>query len=162
PGISRTPGAENLTQTVDVHGGGGTFTVKVGATLATFVFTAGESADTFRDSLIAAIRSVVSPPLGANGAQVTFKDVLVDQVNVAGAREGIDYYNVESLNIDLGSGDNVVNIRGTTAVTNIYGHDGNERFYVSSLANENLVSALTADFLEGNLDFIRGNLNISA
>ena len=60
PGISRTPGAENLTQTVDVHGGGGTFTVKVGATLATFVFTAGESADTFRDSLIAAIRSVAT------------------------------------------------------------------------------------------------------
>src|SRR5947208_12395082 len=87
---------------------------------------------------------------------------LDNPVNITGSREGIDYYNVDTLNLDLGSGDNVVNIRGTTAITNIYGYDGNERFYVSSLAKEDLVSALTTDFLEGNLDFIRGNLNISA
>ena len=83
-------------------------------------------------------------------------------------RSGVNYNltetELDTLNIDLGSsaGGDVVNVQGTTAITNVFAHAGNDRFYVSKLANETLVSAQTTDFLEGNLDFIRGNLNLSA
>ena len=66
------------------------------------------------------------------------------------------------LNADLGSGDDVVNVNGTSAITNVFGHDGNERFYISSLANETLASAQTTDLLLGNLDDLLGNLSIDA
>ncbi len=56
----------------------------------------------------------------------------------------------------------MVNIRGTTAVTNIFGHGGNEQFFVSSLANETLQTAATEDFLYGDLSGILGNLNLAA
>ena len=36
--------------------------------------------------------------------------------------------------IDLGSGDDVFNVQGTSAVTNLNLHDGDERVYVSSTA----------------------------
>ena len=71
----------------------------------------------------------------------------------------------DMLNIDLSSGSDVVNLRGTSAVTNVFGHDGNERWYVSSRANEDFLSGFgpnPTQFLEGNLDFIRGYLNIDA
>ena len=35
------------------------------------------------------------------------------------ASDGINYYGVETLNIDLGSGDDVFNVQGTTATTNL-------------------------------------------
>ena len=34
---------------------------------------------------------------------------------------GVNYYGVDELNIDLGTGDEVFNVQGTTAVTNVYG-----------------------------------------
>ena len=83
-------------------------------------------------------------------------------------RSGLHYNlteaQLDTLNLDLGgsaAGD-IVNVRGTTAITNVFAHAGDDRFYVSELANETLVTAQTTDFLEGNLDFIRGNLNLSA
>ena len=83
-------------------------------------------------------------------------------------RSGLHYNltenELDTLNVDLGSqgsGD-VVNVRGTSAITNVFAHGGDDRFYVSQLANETLVSSRTTDFLEGNLDFIRGNLNLHA
>ncbi len=76
--------------------------------------------------------------------------------------QGIAYNNVTTLNLDLDPYDNVVNVQGTTAVTNIFGHGGDEQFYVSSLANENLQTAQSADFLLGNLAGIQGDLNLAA
>ena len=40
-------------------------------------------------------------------------------VVVLNRASGIDYANVETLNVDLGSGDDVVNVQGTTATTNL-------------------------------------------
>ena len=76
--------------------------------------------------------------------------------------KGVLYHQLEVLNIDLGPGHEVFNVRGTSAVTNVFAHAGNDRFYLSSLASETLASALTTDFLTGDLDDIRGNLNLHA
>ena len=100
---------------------------------------------------------------GLGAAALTVNDEnLVNPLAVAVRRSGIGYQNIEVLNIDFGSGNDVANIRGTSAITNVFGHDGNERFYISSLANETLASAQTTDLLLGNLDAILGNLNIDA
>ena len=48
---------------------------------------------------------------------------------------GIDYYGVETLNIALGIGNDVFNVQGTSAVTNLTLGAGDERVYVS-LAGE--------------------------
>ncbi|MBK8459224.1 MAG: hypothetical protein IPL43_02545 [Micropruina sp.] len=42
-------------------------------------------------------------------------------------REGINYYGLETLNLALGSGDDVLNVRGTLPVTNIALADGDDR-----------------------------------
>ena len=83
-------------------------------------------------------------------------------VTTAVQSQGVDYNHVTTLNLDLAPFENVVNVQGTTAVTNIFGHGGNEQFFVSSLANENLQTAPSADFLLGNLASIVGNLNLAA
>ena len=73
---------------------------------------------------------------------------LVNQTNgslsLARRVNGIDYYGVETLNIDLGSGDDVFNVQGTTALTNLRLHEGNERIYVSSEANADQGTILDA------------------
>ena len=66
------------------------------------------------------------------------------------------------LNLDLANHDEVLNIRGTTAITNVFGHAGDERYYISNLADENQASALVTDLLEGDLDDVRGELNLHA
>ncbi|NOS72615.1 MAG: hypothetical protein HOP33_22175, partial [Verrucomicrobia bacterium] len=83
------------------------------------------------------------------------------QLTGLGMAVGITYDTLEFLNIDTGSGDDVFNIRGTSAVTNISLHDGNEQIYVSSLANV-AVGDVRPDFLSGNLDNINGTLNLNA
>jgi Ca2+-binding RTX toxin-like protein len=81
---------------------------------------------------------------------------------LGGIAFGINYYNVETLNIDLGSGHDIANVQGTTARTNLRLHEGDERIYVSSLATEDFVSSLTTDFLLGDLDEVDGMLNLRA
>jgi Ca2+-binding RTX toxin-like protein len=282
--ITVTPWANGLTQAVDVRALSGQFTVTVGATLASFMFTVGAPADDFRNALIAAINSLPdnhpNKIRSADGILVGVKDVVVDKVGstyfvvyqgllrgligdtfalsvppnsavtpvagatevmlntlggtftltvdgkrtyalaggasaaqiqaalnslsgisgvavteiggvagapvarklrvtglpgplslddrsldnpilIGGRRSGINYA-VDILNVDLGPGNDVFNVRGTTAVTNLFGHNGNERYYVSAIANETLASAATTDFLEGDLDDIRGNFNLHA
>ena len=88
--------------------------------------------------------------------------MLDNPVVIAVRADAISYNAVTTLNLDLAPHDNVVNIRGTTSVTNIFGHGGNEQFFVSSLAGENLQTAQSADFLLGNLEFLLGNLNLAA
>ena len=55
------------------------------------------------------------------------------------------------MTIDTGSGDDVLNVRGTIANTNLKLHDGNDRIYVSSQANVTQANKLSFDFLPGNL-----------
>ncbi|HVZ63437.1 MAG TPA: LEPR-XLL domain-containing protein, partial [Lacunisphaera sp.] len=74
--------------------------------------------------------------------------------------DGVNYYGVDTLNVDLGSGADVFNVQGTTAVTNLSTHDGADRVYVSSGAN--LTTATSTDFLSGNLDNVTGTLNLDA
>ena len=45
---------------------------------------------------------------------------------------GIDYTSIETLNIDLGSGDDVFNVQGTTAVTTLNTQDGDDRILVGA------------------------------
>jgi hypothetical protein len=52
--------------------------------------------------------------------------------------DSINYYGIRVLNIDLGSGDDVFNVRGTSATTNLNLGDGDERIYVSSAADFDL------------------------
>jgi Ca2+-binding RTX toxin-like protein/phage tail sheath gpL-like len=90
----------------------------------------------------------------------------IDSTDLVGTLEldtridGINYYAVETLNIDLGSGSDVFNVQGTSAKTNLNLYVGDERIYVSSEAGYDLDT--TTDYLLGNLDDIDGMLNIDA
>ena len=61
---------------------------------------------------------------------------------------------------DLGSGDDVVNVQGTTATTNLSTGAGDDRVYVSSGANVGLADH--PSFIGGTLDSLLGTLNIDA
>ena len=65
-------------------------------------------------------------------AYIDTSGITSGQVAVANRASGIDYYNVDTLNIDLGSGDDVFNVQGTTATTNLSTAAGDDRIYVSS------------------------------
>ncbi|HAM72034.1 MAG TPA: hypothetical protein DCM86_10360, partial [Verrucomicrobiales bacterium] len=56
-------------------------------------------------------------------------------VDVATRMDGINYYGIETLNIDLGSGDDLFNVQGTSATTNLRTAAGADEIYVSSTAN---------------------------
>src|SRR5262249_23719258 len=47
---------------------------------------------------------------------------------------GISYLGIETLTISTGTGNEVVNVQGTSAATTLHLNDGNERIYVSSNA----------------------------
>jgi Ca2+-binding RTX toxin-like protein len=72
--------------------------------------------------------------------------------------DGLTYTGVERLDLTLGRGDDVLNVRGTTAVTGVDAAGGDDRVYVSSTADV----ALTGhpDLLGGVLDDILGSLNL--
>ena len=74
--------------------------------------------------------------------------------------DGIAYYDVEYLEIDLGSGNDVFNVQGTTAHTTARLGAGDERVYVSSDAGFDLTTSTL--FLTGHLHRIEGMLNIEA
>ncbi|HAM72131.1 MAG TPA: hypothetical protein DCM86_10855, partial [Verrucomicrobiales bacterium] len=59
-------------------------------------------------------------------------------------------YGIETLNIDLGSGDDLFNVQGTSATTNLRTAAGADEIYVSSTAN---VSPVT-----GRVGFMAGNV----
>jgi Ca2+-binding RTX toxin-like protein len=96
-------------------------------------------------------------------------DVTADLFTLTGSRitgldlheSGIAFTNLEAVNVDLGAGDDVVNVQGTTELTSLYLGNGDERIYVSSQAAETLEGPGT-DFLTGDLDGILGELRILA
>jgi Ca2+-binding RTX toxin-like protein len=87
-------------------------------------------------------------------------DVEAGTAVVSTRNDGINYYGIETLNIELGSGDDVFNVQGTTAVTNIDLNGGDDRIYVSSTADIGLDA--TTGFLPGHLHNINGALDIDA
>jgi Ca2+-binding RTX toxin-like protein len=87
---------------------------------------------------------------------------LVAPVVVESRTSGLDYREVDRLNIDTGVAGDVFDVRGTTALTGVFLHEGDDRIYISSLADEDLLSSRTTDFLEGDLDQLLGTINIDA
>jgi Ca2+-binding RTX toxin-like protein len=153
----------------------GTYTIAAGAGRVTYSLAWNASAAQVQAALVSLLDSslitvtanaggfaVANLPLGVAADIAIDASMLVSPVTTALEGQGIDYNSVTTLNIDLDRHDNVVNVEGTTAVTNIFGHGGNEQFFVSSVANENLQTAPSADFLLGNLAGILGNLNLAA
>ena len=90
----------------------------------------------------------------------------IDTTNLTGSvaldhrLAGISYYGVETLNINFGHGDDVVNVQGTSATTNLRLAAGDDIIFVSNEAAFDTTNALDADFLTGTLDDIDGLLNI--
>ena len=83
--------------------------------------------------------------------------------------DGIEYFGVESLNVDTGSGADILSVQGVSAGSNGFGpgattniglHNGDDKVFVSSNADQDLSSWQNVDFLTGNLDDVRGALNI--
>ncbi|HEX5857107.1 MAG TPA: hypothetical protein VFY91_03265, partial [Microbacterium sp.] len=74
------------------------------------------------------------------------------------ARAGIRYHGLETLNLSLGSGHDVLNVRGTLPVTNVLLGAGDDRVYISSRADAGI--AEKPEFLAGDLDAIAGTLNL--
>ena len=70
----------------------------------------------------------------------------------------VAYYEVELMELYLGQGDDIVNIQGTSARTDIKSYNGDDSFYVSSLANVGITEN-EIEFI-GDLDQIRVALNI--
>ena len=84
---------------------------------------------------------------------------------------GIDYTGIDVLNLDLGSGDDRINVRGTSAETNLDTAQGDDLIYVSSGANLDALETAPANgdlealhdaILHGTLDAVTGTLNIEA
>jgi len=74
--------------------------------------------------------------------------------------DGVNYYNVDTLNVELGSGHDAFNVQGTSSLTNVFTGAGDDRIYVSSAANVGRDDY--PDFLRGDLDDIAGMLNLDA
>jgi len=86
--------------------------------------------------------------------------------------DGIDYYGIEQLNIQTGSGSEVFNVQGTSpgsngfaaavgvAITDVSLNAGDDRVFISSNADVDQASWSAVDFLTGNTDDVRGALNI--
>ncbi|HEY0008214.1 MAG TPA: calcium-binding protein, partial [Tepidisphaeraceae bacterium] len=71
-----------------------------------------------------------------------------------------NYASIENLNISTGSGSDVFNVQGTSAVTNLNTNDGNDRIYVADTANVQAAGPFPAA-LFGNLNAIAADLNIN-
>ena len=112
--------------------------------------------------------------VGMLAAQTNGTTVVVDSL-----MDGIQYFGVEQLDIDMGAGTDVVNVQGTTAITSIRTDAANpgivpmnkvEAIYVSSDADldHNLQGILLPavqsnfDLLSGHLENILGRLDIDA
>lgn len=74
--------------------------------------------------------------------------------------DGLDYVNIEELNIEFGSGDDFVNVRGTSAITTLNLNDGDDAAFVSTDANVRS-RAEVSDFLTGHLDDILGEVTFN-
>ncbi len=84
---------------------------------------------------------------------------------LAARTDGLEYATLEQLDLTTGGGADVFNVRGTGAVshTDLHTGAGDDRIYVSSLADVPLSGAGSRpDYLSGDLTLIGGTLNIDA
>ncbi len=183
--------ARNDLQVLSIDATGGTFRLEFGGQL-TGALAHNASADEVRDALqrLLGNRFADDIAVGRFGTayQILFQGILRQVMGGTGVgflkvdagalngtatlvtrMDGINYYFIDELNIDFGSGADVLNVQSTTAeVTNIALNDGDDRIFVSSDADldaNTLAPAGTAyafDFLTGNVDGILGDLNIDA
>ena len=105
----------------------------------------------------------VSLSLNSADLENYYEEIFLNATNDAIMKNSdMAYTNVDDLMITLGFRGNVVgNIRGTSANnTFIDMQDGDDKIFVSSDANENHASALSADVLYGLLDYVEGELHI--
>jgi Ca2+-binding RTX toxin-like protein len=72
--------------------------------------------------------------------------------------DGINYYGLGELHIDLGTGDDRFNVRGTSAITYLDTGAGDDLVYVSDAADLGLLDAIVAAFLAGGAPFTAGDL----
>ena len=183
--------ARNDLQVLTIDATGGTFRLEFGVQF-TGELAHNASADEVRDALQRLVGNQFADDIAVGrfgtAYQILFQGVLrqvmggngvgflkVDTGALAGTAtlvtrmDGVNYYFIDELNIDFGSGDDVLNVQSTTAgVTNIALNDGDDRIFVSSDADldPNTVGPQGAvyafDFLTGHLDGILGDLNIDA
>jgi hypothetical protein len=97
--------------------------------------------------------------LEIKGVDVDVTDLRGGSAIVETRKEGLSYANLEQLDLVLGDGQNVLNVRGTSATTNVDLGGGDDEIYVSSLSDIDF-SKRDPSFI-GNLDGIRGALNIN-
>ncbi|MFT7227617.1 MAG: hypothetical protein ACI8PW_000192, partial [Methylophilaceae bacterium] len=85
-------------------------------------------------------------------------DALGGTVEVATRTNGINYYGIQTLNVNLGSGSDVFNIQSTNLSTITYLNTGagDDEVYVSSTANVNQTTGKTG-FLTGNVIHFSGD-----
>ena len=74
--------------------------------------------------------------------------------------DGMTYVNIEELNVEFGSGSDFVNVRGTSAITNLNLNDGNDAGFVSVDADVRSRTDVS-DFLTGHLDDIMGEVTFN-
>ncbi|MCA9295809.1 MAG: hypothetical protein KC983_04815, partial [Phycisphaerales bacterium] len=119
------------------------------------ILNVDDSNETFGNFGVLTGDSLIGLDMGYNG---NFQD----PAEIANAdANGIRYSLIETMNIDLGSGDDLFNVQGTSAVTNLRGHDGDDAIYVSSIANVR-VDGDKPQYLGGTLDDVVVELNIDA
>ena len=94
---------------------------------------------------------------------------LTGTASLATRMDGLEYFGIENLNVDTGSASDILSVQGTSsgsngftgaAVTNMRLHNGDDKVFISSNADQDLSSWQNVDFLTGNLDDLRGALNI--
>ena len=93
-------------------------------------------------------------------AGIAFADSrnLVGTLSLVARNAGVDYYGVETLDLITGSAADVINVQGTSAVTNVTTNDGDDRVYVSSLAAYGLDDHPA--YVAGDLNALSGALNL--
>ena len=111
----------------------------------------------FGGGFLIGFRGEVNDPAGLRRIQLTATGA---GFGIDGFRrtEGIAYTGVETLNLGLGSGDDVLNVRGTVAVSNVDLGAGDDRVYVSDQAY--VLLPQKPDMLLGTLDDVDGTLNL--
>ena len=96
--------------------------------------------------------------LDISGVDIDVTDLRGGTVELATRKEGLSYFNLETLDLTLGDGSNVLNIQGTSAITNVNLGGGDDEIYISSLSDIDFTKR-EPSFI-GNLDRIQGTLNI--
>src|SRR5262249_10352750 len=140
------------------------------------VFRFDVMVDRYRDGLnrnvyVIGFQGNLRQILNGPGANFLVLDTggLTGTASLATRMDGFEYFGVETLNIDTGSGADILSVQGTsagsngftgTAATNVRLHDGDDKVFISSNADQDLRSWSNVDFLTGNVDDVRGALNI--